>query len=136
MMFGCLRQGGHMSKVNHQERSSKTPILGQMPEPMIESLLEKCLSKIDEAKSCLKQEKSPNQSHAITNAIDILAYLQSCLRSDTEAAEKNYHLLSAVYINAEHMLIKANTTQDFTFLNNAHSLISEVKSEWGQKKNV
>lgn len=134
--FGYLCQGGRMSKCSGQDRPMMAPIRGSISDSVMESLLEKCLLKIDEAKSCMQREKSPNQSHAITKAIDILAYLQSCLRSDTEDAKKNYNLLSAMYINAEHMLIKANTTQDLSYLNNAHSLISGMRSERRHKENA
>ncbi len=104
-------------------------------DPKVDSLLEKCLSTIDEARSCKVRERFSHQSQAIAKAINILAYLQSCLRLDTKEAERAYHLLSAAYINAEHMLIKANVTHDSGYLNNAHSLISEIKSEWSHAKN-
>lgn len=120
-----------MSKRVYQDVGLTSQVLGAKPEKLMAMLLDKCLCKIDEARFSMQVENVPNKAKAITKAIDILAYLQSCLRSDTEETQKISNLLSAVYINAEHMLIKANATNDVAYLKNAHSLISEIKSGWG-----
>lgn len=123
-----------MSNQVYQEIDLTSRVLGASPKQLIEMLLEKCLIKINEAKNFMQAANIVEKCKSITRALDILIYLQSCLRADTAETKKVAEIFSTVYNDAQQLLIQANATNDTQFLIRAHSIISELKSGWSEAK--
>lgn len=98
------------------------------PHTLISMLFNGLQERIAVAKGALQRKDHVGKGKAIGQAIDILAYLQSCLNQDQggELAEN----LDRLYAYMSHQLFLASANNDTDLLDEVKKLLGEVQSGW------
>lgn len=98
------------------------------PHALIGMLLNGLQEKIAVAKGAMQRKQAAEKGEAISKAIAILDYLQSCL--DREKGGQLAETLDALYAYMGERLFQANFKNDPVLLEEVSVLIKEIKNGW------
>jgi flagellar protein FliS len=103
-------------------------VLTASPAKLIELLLQKAISVIDEAKNCIDEKDYNNANTKIVRAQDIVMELNLAL--DMEKGGEIAKNLRALYNYMYRTLVEANIKKDKKMLDDVKSLLEDLLSTW------
>jgi flagellar protein FliS len=103
-------------------------VLTASPAKLIELLLQKAISVIDEAKNCIDEKDYNNANAKIVRAQDIVMELNLAL--DMEKGGEIAKNLRALYNYMYRTLVEANIKKDKKMLDDVKSLLEDLLSTW------
>lgn len=98
------------------------------PHRLVQMLMEGALERISTAKGHMQRNRFAEKSRFISSAISIIDGLRSSL--DFEKGGEIAANLEALYDYMNRRLLEANVSNNTDFLDEVHSLLSEIKSGW------
>lgn len=107
-----------------------TEVMSASKHRLIQLLYEKCLQQMSFAKNAIIDKDVKRKHQTIAKASDIVNYLRVCLNFKDERARDLATLLDSNYVFVEKCLLKATLKNDVESLDQAHMIISTIKSGW------
>lgn len=103
-------------------------VMTASPAKLVELLLEKAITLIEEAKKFIREKDYPNANDKIIRAQDIVMELNLSL--DMEKGGDIAKNLRALYTYMYKTLVEANIRKDINMLDDVEGLLSELLATW------
>lgn len=107
-----------------------TEVMDASKHRLIQLLYEKCLQQISFAKNAIVDKDIKRRHQTIAKAGDIVHYLRTCLNFKDDQTKELSSLLDINYVFVEKCLLKATLKNDIEPLDQAHLVLSTIKSGW------
>lgn len=116
------------SKVGaYQQVAAHGGVAAADPQRLITLLLDGALTRIAEARGCLNRDAHQQKTSHLRRALAIVTELRTCLALEHGELPKN---LDRLYEFVERQLLRAHTDQSVHLLDDACSILSEIRSAW------
>ena len=112
----------------YQRVNAQTSIVDADPHRLIQLLFRGALERINMARARIQAKDFEGKNRLINGTIDIVIGLRGFL--DLEKGGDLAEKLEALYYYIERTLVKANMQNDVTALDEAASLLGEIKDGW------
>lgn len=112
----------------YQRVNAQTSIVDADPHRLIQLLFRGALERINMARARIQAKDFEGKNRLISGTIDIVIGLRGFL--DLEKGGDLADKLEALYFYIERTLVKANMQNDVTALDEAASLLGEIKDGW------
>lgn len=112
----------------YQRVNAQTSIVDADPHRLIQLLYQGALERINMARARIQARDFEGKNRLINGTVDIIAGLRGFL--DFEKGGELATKLESLYDYVERVLVQANMRNDLTCLDEAASIINQIKSGW------
>lgn len=112
----------------YQQVGAHSAVMDATPHRLIQMLLDGAISRLSSAKGCMGRNDLAKKGEFIGKAIEIVSGLKGCL--DFKQGGEVSVNLDALYEYIGSILFKANIDNDEALVDEAISLLSEIKKGW------
>lgn len=112
----------------YQRVNAQTSIVDADPHRLIQLLYQGALERINMARARIQARDYEGKNRLINGTVDIIAGLRGFL--DFEKGGELATKLESLYDYVERVLVQANMRNDVTCLDEAASIINQIKSGW------
>ena len=107
-----------------------TEVMGASPHRLVQMLIDKCLQRIQLAKTAIENKDIKQRHYAISKASETVDYLRLCLNFEDEKARELSQQLDNVYVILQTCLLHATLENNIAYLNTGIIVISNIKEAW------
>jgi flagellar protein FliS len=114
----------------YREMVITTEIETASPHRQIQMLLEKCLQHMQQASYAIVAQDVIKKGRFISKAINIIAYLRTCLDINTIETKELASNLYRIYEYSERRLLQANIHSKVEYINEVYKILENIKDSW------